>query len=502
MANEETSQQQTVKEHIEVVDAPGMTNSGVKALSSMFDKIAEGKGDGKSAQEVIAAQPREEIKPEVKEEVKEPEKKEEASELSKKLDTAQEKKDETKEEEVSREALLKATEEKKEEKKAEVKEVKTEDDVPEEELKVLPTDKPKTAKRIQSLLRRIETVNAESATTKKELTEKAAKLADLEKKLSEVKTVDPATDEKIKGQLDELQMYRRRYELDKDPEVKTKFDSRAEAAEAAITATLTRARAGKPLLDLIAAEGGWAKFADSMTPVAISDGEGGTKEVPAATLADQILQRLPLGERKAVEAAMMEQIQVKRDKERFYKEEQDKAVQYFKNRDELTVKQQQEQQKQIDDAKKLIDDYTAKTLQSDWLKDKEIPANATPSEKAAAEEHNKYNNQLRALYKKHVSAKGLPELLDMVVDSVRYYDERRTTQNLRKEVERLTKEVQAKQLEINKFKGGARSVPKTGSISVAPTQENPRDNLPKSISDAFDRIQRGERVTVGAGDDE
>jgi hypothetical protein len=69
-------------------------------------------------------------------------------------------------------------------------------------------------------------------------------------------------------------------------------------------------------------------------------------------------------------------------------------------------------------------------------------------------------------------------------------------------VERLNKELQAKQLEINKFKGGARSVPKTGSISVAPTQENARDNLPRSISDAFDRIQRGERVTVGAGDDE
>src|SRR6185436_18362386 len=105
-----------------------------------------------------------------------------------------------------------------------------------------------------------DTVNAEVAKTKAEAAEKATKLAEYEKKLSEVKTADPATEEKIKTQLDELAMYRRRYELDKDPNVKVKYDQRVEAAEKSIIETLKRRNAGEALLKLINDEGGWAKF--------------------------------------------------------------------------------------------------------------------------------------------------------------------------------------------------------------------------------------------------
>lgn len=500
----------TKQETTEVIDAPGQTGDGVRRLHSIFDKIAENKGEGISAKETVQSLPKPEPKPEVKKEVKEevktevkPEVKAEESDLSKRLDDTQKKKDEVKtEEEDSREALRKATEEqKKEEKKEEKKAETTEEEVPEEELKVLQSDKPKTAKRIQALLRKIETVTSEATKTKAEAQEKAQKLAEYEKKLAEVKTVDPETAKKVEEQQSELAMLRRRYELDKDPEVNKKYDSRVEQAETRIADTLTRNNAGKGLLELIKAEGGWSKFVNSYRQVTVGD-----EQITAMELAERVLQALPLGDRKVVEASMMDQVQTKMEKERFLKEEQDKAVQYFKQKDEEATKRSSEYQRQIDEGRKMVEEYQTKALQSEWLKDKEIPVNATPAEKAAAEEYNKYNAQLRSVMKKSFNAKELPEILAVVTDSVRYYDERRTTAGLRREVERLNSELKAKQLEINKFKGAGRTVPKSGSIAtVASSDEDEgREERPRSITDAFDRLQRGEslRKTVTSDRDE
>jgi hypothetical protein len=498
----------TKQETSEVILPPGSTGSTSGSLSSLFDKIVEGKNDGKSAAEVIAEQPKKEpeekkevkteVKPEVKTEVKPEEKSPEVEDLNKKLDDAQTKKDEG---EVDRNKLREATEVKEE--KPEVKtEEKKEDEVPEAEMKVLPSDKPKTAKRIQALLRKVDEVTERETSTKKERDAQAAELADLRKKLTEVKTVDPTTDAKVKEQLDELAMYRRRYELDKDPEVKSKYDSRVESAEKAIHETLKRRNAGEPLLKLIEEEGGWAKFSESTRLVSVSDGEGGTKQITTAELADNILQALPLGERKSVEAAMMEQVQTKRDKDRYIKEQQEQAVQFFKKREEEATKGQEEYQRQLDGVKKTIDEFEKKTLESDWLKDKTPPANATAAEKAAVEEHNKYNAQLRAVFKKSLGTKDINELLTIVGDSVKYYDERRNTSQLKRENDRLRADLAAKQAELDKFKGAGRSVPKAGSIATNPTSDNDsKDETPRSITEAFDRIQRGERLGVGRDDE-
>jgi hypothetical protein len=499
---EDTTNTNTVQQSSEVILPPNSTGSTAGALSDIFNKIESAKSEGKSAQEAIAAPtPEPEAKTEVKEEVK-PEPKEE-SDLSKKLAAAQEKKDD--DGEITREKLRAASEEKKEEPKVEEKkpEVKPEDEVPEDELKVLPADKPKTAKRIQALLRKIDTVNTEVTKTKAEASEKAAKLAELEKKLSEVKPIDPATDAKVKEQLDELSMYRRRYELDKDPEVKTKYDARVEAAETSITSILKARQAGDGLLKVIQEEGGWAKFSSSNRLLPISDGEGGTKNVAAAEVADLILQNLPLGERKALEGAMMEQYQTKRDKERYFKEQQDTAAEFFKKREEETQRQTVEQQKQAEAARKQIDEWSQKTLESDWLKDKVPDAKATATEKAAIDEHNKYNAQLRGLFKKAISTHDLPGLMDIMTDSVRFYDERRVSSSLRNENAKLKADLAAKQAEIDRFKGAGRSVPKAGSIATSPTSSSSsRGELPTDISSAFDRIEREGRSSVLLNSDE
>lgn len=486
------------QETVEVVGLDSNTNSSTTgALNSIFDKIEAGKNEGRTSKQVIAEQKEtvtEEKKPEPRAKP-EPvaEKKAEASDLDKKLADRQQKKDD--DEEVTRESLRAKKEEAKEKPadKLPAPEEKKEDEVPEDELKVLPHDKPKTAKRIQALLKRIDSVTEEATKTKAEAAEKASKLADLEKKLGEVKSIDPATEEKVQKQLDELSMLRRRYELDNDPEVKTKFDQRMDSAEASIVDVLTKRNAGKALIELIKEEGGFNKFANSTRQLPISDGEGGLKYLPASDVADQILQALPLGERKAIEAAMVEQVQTKRDRDRFFKEQQETASKYFKEREESNKKQHEEGEKQIAAARKTIDEYVERQMKEPWLADKEVAANATAAEKAQIEEYNKYNKQLRGLFKKAVGTKDLDGLLEMITDSVRYFDERRRTESLNKENERLKADLKAKQGEIDKIKAGGRSVPRNGSISTAPTAQDDERKAPASLEETLERMERGER---------
>lgn len=502
MADIQNENGQVVKrETVEVVDNGQTLNTANSTLSSIFDKIEAGKNEGRETPEILADLQKETppAKKEVAKEVpqKEPEKKEAPAEDKKEEKPAEEKS----EKEKARELLFKSLE-KKDEKKDEKPEEKKDDDVPEEELQVLASDKPKTAKRIQALLKKAESLNSEVAKTRAEKEALAKEREQMAEQLKNAKTVNPETEAQIKAQLDELAMYRRRYELDKDPDVKNKFDARVESAEKAIVETLTKRNAGKGLLDLITAEGGWQKFSESNRIVTIPDGEEGTRQVTTAELAEIILQALPLADRKSVEAAMLEQVQTKRDKDRYIKEQQEQAVTYFKKKDEEAAKAGEQHQKQVEMARKTIEDYRNKVLQSDWIKDKEVPANASAMEKAAIEEHNKYNAQLRSIFDKAVSPKdganGLNDLLDVITDSVRYYDERRTTANLKKDVDRLRSELEAKSKELDRYKNAGRSTPKAGSIAVtAPSKD--KSESPRSLEETFELMERGQ---WGRGDDE
>lgn len=495
----------TKQETTEVLDNNGNTSpsEGAKTLSDIFDKMIEAKSEGedpKLAIKEVEQQKAEQVKPEPKAETvkEEPAAKSEPSDLDKKLEDKKPAAEEpAKEEDVSRDSLRKMFE-KKDSEKAKVadKEEKkdTLEDVSEEELQVLPHDKPKTAKRINALLSKIKEVESRETETRKQAEEKAKRLAELEQQLSTVKSSDPTTDEKIKAQLDELAMYRRRYELDNDPELKEKFDTRIEAQESAIVDHLKKRGATDELVKLIQNEGGWARFASSNNTMTLPDEDGGTRQVSMAELAETIINALPLGERKAIEAAMMDQIQTQSAKKLHYEDQVKKAKEYFSKRDEEGRKAQAEQQRQIEEARKSVEKWQSEVEQSDWLKDKELPAKATPEQKQAIQEHNRYNAQLRSLLKKAVSTTDLNGMLEIVHDSVRYYDERRNTASLKREVDSLRAELQAKQAELDKFKGASRSVPRAGSVSSNASAPTAPEKRPRSLEEAFDRLSRGESI--------
>lgn len=493
-----------VKEHVDVLDEKGNSvDMGESPLADLFNKIEAGKSEGKTAKEVIAdVQPVEKAVPADKKEEKKDDK----------LDF-EERKSEEKKEEVqekseeklsARAQLLKEfdkSSEKNEVKKPEEKaEDKDEDEIADDELQVLPNDKPKTAKRIQALLKRVEAVQQAEASTKKELQDRDAKLKELNEQLAKVKTVDPKTEEGIQKAKDELSMLRRRYDLDNDPEIKTKFDGRNESAEKSIIDTLTKFGAGDAILKIIKEEGGWTKFAESgrsytlKAPI-IKDGVEVTT-VTGAEFADVIVAQLPLTARRSVDAAMVDQAQTKREKERFFQDEQGKANQFFQEREQNAKKQTDDYQNRVKDAAKTIENWEKEiTTKNKWLQEQELPDNATPEQKKTIGEDNKHAQLLKGLIKQALSINKVEDSLEVVLDSVRYHQERRDKGKALDRVKTLEAELVVKQKEIDKFKRGGTTV-RGGSLNggggaAAPGRE---DAKPKSLEDALDAIARGENV--------
>lgn len=496
MAEENKVQQDpsivTEQKTVNVLDANG--NDLVhkdSPLADIFNKIEAGSKAEDAIKEVMD-KPEKKVE-EKKVEQKVEEKKEEKKEVveDKKVENKKDGDDffETKDERKASEDAKKAEQEKKA-----ADERAKEEEVTEEELQVLPHDKPKTAKRIKTLWDKAEKAMSQVAETKKEVEEKNAKLAALEAELNKIKTTDPLQNEEVKKQLDDLKMYRRRYELEKDPEVKEKFDLRVESAETSIKQTLAKRGAGAALIKIIEDEGGWLKFADSDRDIELANGQ----TMKAAEIADAIKKTLPASERRSVDALELEQIQTRRERERFFAEETKKASAYFEQHEQASKQQQELQKQAVEQSRKLIDEWRVKVEQeNEWLKEKEIPAAATQDQRAAVEEENKHTKQVRGVIMKALNASKLDDMLEVVLDSAKYYQERRTTAKLGDRVKTLEAQLAEKQAEIDKFKKAGASIPKSGSLvggGGSPAQTK-KAATPEGLEAAFEQLASGKSLT-------
>lgn len=448
----------THRESTEVLDANGKGISGVDSpLSRIFDKISDG-ATAKDAVKEVMVKPAAEAVPETPP----------AAPV------------------VKEEVIVK-----KEPPKA--PEVKTEEEVSESDLQVLPHDKPKTAQRISALLKKSSLAQELADTTKKELEVKAKRLQELEEELNKVKSVDPLTDEKVKSHLDELSMYRRRYELENSDEVKQKFDGRVTSAEEAIQKTLLDHRAPESLIGEIKAEGGWLKFIDSNRVISLANG----KQMSASELADAIKQNLPTSERRKLEALELEQVQASRDKQTYFNEESKKAKEYFANKENQTKAEKDSQKKAFDDAVKVVGEWKKKfSEENEWLKERQISSGATPEQRAALEDHNKHAKQLNSLIDQHLQAKDINQMLEVLVDSIKYHQERRNLAQALADNKKLQDSLKAKQDELDKFKKAGSPVRGGGSLAASGARQegSVEKKAPPSLEDAFASLEQGKSL--------
>jgi hypothetical protein len=460
------------QETVEIIN-DGKTLSTDTPLAAIFDKMEQGATVEDAAKEVAqepakkADKPTEEPKPapEVKKDDKP------VSAMVKSLD------DQFNKQEQDKIAPL-------------VVEERNPEEVPAEELKVLPSDKPKTAKRIVALLKQIDTVKEAEATTKKELEARDAKLRELETKLSEASNQQVNTqvvDEAVKQQLEELAMFRRRYELDKDPEVKTKFDDRITSAEKPIAEILTKNGAAEPLVKMVQEEGGWLKFSQSGRKITI-----GEESYTAAELSELILQKIPFADRQTIQAISMEQIATKRERERFYEDQLKTANDYFKKKEESVQQGTKAHQQMLEQVKKDIDTWQKQVvLENEWLQEKKVPSDASPEQKAIIESDNANTKELNKRMVDAINAKDLKEMLSVVKDSVSYYQEKRQHARTKTELDAAKKDIEKLKAEIDNFKKGSRVTSRPGSLLVERTENKEKKGPPPSLEAALDLIASG-----------
>jgi hypothetical protein len=462
----------TKKESVEVITGDGKSLQGSKNLEAIFDKIQSGTHDSDSAiKEVMSNQPSKPDEPDHQEDTpapaeepkQEPVKEEPEPTEDKTLDdalTTGQKKNEivvppAKEEEVS-----------------------------EDDLRVLAHDKPKTAKRISALLGKVAKEAEARTTTQKERDEQAAKVKELEEKLASVQTVNPETQAQIDEQLKELVQYRRRYELEKDPEVVNRFDSKIKNGDAAVYETLKRHNAGEGLLKTIQDEGGWEAFADSKKLIHL---KGDEDPITASDLAKRIMEALPYSEQRAINSAIDQKHTASRERKQYFEEETKKANEYFAQREELTKKQREEWDNNHKAALKQVEDFNKSLVDgNEWLRQKPIPSNATAEQRAQIEEDNKWAKQIDSERIRYSNAKDMKEILGVVEDAVKFHHERHVNSRLTAKVEKL-------QQELDALRSAGRTVKKQGSIAAgsSSSSEVAKPKQARSLDDAFDAIAQG-----------
>jgi hypothetical protein len=443
----------------EIIDngKPLVASSGVESLKGIFDAFGDGKDPFAKEEPAADDQPVVE------------EKKEEEG-VGTDFDNASTKKEEKKEQAKKDEA--KAGAEKKDEEDY--------SDLKDEDLAPSPLDKPKTARRIKALLHKVEETNKIVATTKAELTEKASKLADLEKKLSESGSSNPD----VQKQIDELAMYRRRYQLESDPEVKAKFDDAIVAMNADIAEILKANSAGEGLINLINDEGGLANLARLNKSYKLADGKSVTAKDLFNRIRDTLTENNP-ADALALDSAIQEQARLASEKVRYIEAEKGKAKEYF-------TAQEKAQQERSTGLKAKVEAFVTKlTNEDESFKDLAAPADASPEKAKEIKEENIYRKQLRDVLKASIGTTDPDEYLAMVKDATLLYPVKRSLAKSEALIKEKDAEILKLKGELDKVRGASSTTPKKSSISGG-KQEEKKAAKPRTLEEEFERIGGGE----------
>jgi len=368
---------------------------------------------------------------------------------------AEEKKEEKKEEPKSRSSRLLADDDKEEkpakaekkEEKKEKKEPTVTDDEIEQELDAPHTEKSKN--RFHELHGRWKAAEAKAATTAKAIAEKDKMLAELETKMKE-QAAKSGPDPEMQKKLEQLEMYQRRFDLEGSDHVKNTFDARITRSEENIYSTLQTAGIKfkgmdeKQSIEFIKKQGGFRGFARAFPEVA-----------------ENMLDALPLIDKKSLEAAVTSQIQLEQEKTHYITTESGKAKEYFEaqRKEAEAAKANQvtpEKRKELQQAaiKKLADDMYGKYP---FFKEAEVPSDASGEERERLTGENAFAKEMRETLASHLQPANDEEFIDTALAATLAHKFKRDAVALRKEVKQL-------QSDLERLKNGSRTGGRGGAL--------------------------------------
>lgn len=362
--------------------------------------------------------------------------------------------------------------------------------ITEEEKGVMPHDSARVRARITYLNNEAKKAAAEAAAAKKEL-EEARKAPPSAASAEEVARLK----EEHQKLQDEATRLRRRYDWENDGETKAKYREPVIAAEKTIEDAFKRNNFAEPTLKAIKDAGGFAAFSRSKAtyPVTVTEnGEEKTVQYTAAELARSWLSRMPIADAQLINQSVGRQEDLKVQESTAREKAEAEAKAYFESQ---TAAQRQAQEQAQANTKKQTEEYEAwaKSTESetDWLKDADIPANASEDEKKAVADRNAFAAELRAQLKTHPTTPK--EYGQLKLDAARAKLLERSMAEKDAEIERLN-------AELKKKAAAGRTTPKSGSLlrgDPKPTEEKAKPG----DTNVMGAIQRRMQAKM-AGDDE
>lgn len=335
--------------------------------------------------------------------------------------------------------------------------------VPEEQRKVLPHDKPDTARRIKAILAERDAERQAAAAAKKEL-EEAKKAGASSEELKVLR------EEHEKLREDALRL-RRLHDIKNDTEFNAKYDEPVKQVDAAITETFKKYGFGEATLKAIEAEGGFANFSRSSKTFTVQapDPDDPSKTIPvqktAAQLSRDWLAGMNIADAEAVKSSLGKQQLLQSEKAAAIEKAQAEARTYFETQTKAQREAQEQAQQTTQKATQEYEEWAKKAeSETDWLKDRQVTDTASEAEKAEVAEYNEFNKQLRASLKKHPT--NALEYGQLKLEAAEAHHLRRVAGQ---------KDAKIAELEaaLAKAKGAMRTTPRGGSLlkSDAPAEK-------------------------------
>ncbi len=363
--------------------------------------------------------------------------------------------------------------------------------VPDEHKRVLPHDKPDTARRIKAILAERDAAKAEAAAAKAEY--EAAKKAP---------STPPEELLKLKQDYDaaqsDLMRYRRLHDIENDKEFAAKYREPVKQVEVAVESSLKKNGFGEPVLDVIRKEGGFAEFSRSNKTFQINepdpDNEGQTRPVyrTAAEIARNWLNALPAADAELIRASIGKQQLLREEEKNAIAQAQSEAKTYFEGQTAAQRAQAEAAQKAaMATQKEYLESIKVVEEKTDWLKDRPLPENATPEQKAEVDNYNEFTRQMRDRLKKDpTNAKEYVELKLEAAES----------HHLRRTVGEYEAKIAALEAQLAKSKNALRTTPRGGSILKSDTAPKEKSGIDQNDPTNY-RLGLRNRVLSGKNEE-
>lgn len=356
-----------------------------------------------------------------------------------------------------------------------------EEEVPESELRVLPHDKESTRKRIDAFLKK-------EAKLKEELAARDSKLAELEKRpvanADEIAKIKEEY-EKTKG---DLLKYRRRYEIDNDPEIAEKFSKPIEEAESNIANTLNKYGISETTMKAIKDAGGLASFSRSNKVYVVNEPDPDTGEVKkvektAGTLVNSWLGSMNPADAEYVRSNLGKRFNLEDAKVKFIQDETSKASEYFKQIEEARKQAEENQVKDITEKKAQWRKWAEETVsKEEWLKEKEVPASAPEETKKLLHEYNEIVKSARTTLVDPAPILTPDTIRSTLANAIR-------TPLLEREIAQLKKELAETKANAERLKTSTRTTTARSGGLLAKAASSPKKEE-SSTDTSWDSIER------------